>query len=198
MSEDEQKRWVYHANNKSRRFPGVISYAYFLLEKSDFNQLGKMMKDGIGRDDSLLGATEGSANSANFHRKKRQEKSSPSNHKNDGAISLASAITASVKYEVRSSLLQFTYLHGDPAEKQLAKKRIEALMKDGDTDHIDVKKDQQKRSSDSLNDTRPKKIQRTQGYKFSFHFIFIYCVSLLKPLINLFTSQLFAGRKWII
>jgi hypothetical protein len=95
MSPEEQQRWIYHAGNKSRRYPSVVSYAYYLLEQSDFNQLGKMMKDGIGPDDSLLGQTEGSAESANFHRKRRLDKSAPKHGKlneNRDSESLANAL----------------------------------------------------------------------------------------------------------
>lgn len=163
MSDAEQQRWIYHATNKSRRFPGVVSYAYFLLEKSDFNQLGKMMKDGIGRDDSLLGQTEGSSEAANYHRKKRLEKSAPRNQKlNTDSDTLANAIRASMKYEVRSSLLQFTFLHGSTADKLLAAKRMESMMKDDATDDGDVDSGNRKRTLKSDNSKRPKTIQRTR------------------------------------
>jgi hypothetical protein len=163
MSAGEQQRWIYHAANKSRRYPGVVSYAYFLLEKSDFNQLGKMMKDGIGRDDSLLGKTEGSAESANYHRKKRLEKSSSTNQKhNSESDSLAAAIRESMKYEVKSSLLQFTFLHGSAADKLVAMKRMEGMMKDDITDDGEVNSSNRKRSLISDISKRPKAIQRTK------------------------------------
>jgi hypothetical protein len=162
MSPEEQQRWIYHAGNKSRRYPSVVSYAYYLLEQSDFNQLGKMMKDGIGPDDSLLGQTEGSAESANFHRKRRLDKSAPKHGKlneNRDSESLANAIKTSVKYEVRSSLLQFTFLHGTQAEKVLAGRRMEAMMKDEETDDESLHR---KRSSKSDKVQRPKTLQRTR------------------------------------
>ena len=128
MSAGEQQRWIYHAANKSRRFPGVVSYAYFLLEKSDFNQLGKMMIDEIGRDDSLLGQTEGSAESTNYHRKKRLDMSSPKNRKlNSDGDTLADANRVSMKFVGKSSLLQYTYIHCSAADEPVAMKRIEQM-----------------------------------------------------------------------
>jgi hypothetical protein len=49
--EGKMKRWSFHASDKSRKHPDVTRYAYCVLDKSDFDTLGRMMPEGFGRDD---------------------------------------------------------------------------------------------------------------------------------------------------
>ena len=56
---DEQRRWMHHSNSHSRKFPSVVSYAFYLFELRDMQSLGKEMERGTGRDNSVLDATAG-------------------------------------------------------------------------------------------------------------------------------------------
>jgi len=70
MSAETQSRWVYHAHNKSRRYPSVVTYAYGVLDQSQLNTFGRSAGEG-GRDSSVYGNNTGSVEKANAARKKR-------------------------------------------------------------------------------------------------------------------------------
>ena len=61
ISKDHQERWVYHCSAKSRRYPGVTSYACGILERGSLESLGRDCGKG-GRDSSVNGKSYGSDN----------------------------------------------------------------------------------------------------------------------------------------
>ena len=67
ISKDHQERWVYHCSAKSRRYPGVTSYACGILERGSLESLGRDCGKG-GRDSSLNGKSYGSAKTAEQER----------------------------------------------------------------------------------------------------------------------------------
>ena len=62
-SPEEQQRWLYHSTSHSRKFPSVVCYSFYLFESNDMHSLGKEMERGTGRDNSVMGATEGGMSS---------------------------------------------------------------------------------------------------------------------------------------
>jgi hypothetical protein len=67
ISKDHQERWVYHCSAKSRRYPGVTSYACGILGRGSLESLGRDCGKG-GRDSSLNGKSYGSAKTAEQER----------------------------------------------------------------------------------------------------------------------------------
>jgi hypothetical protein len=112
MTPGEQERWVYHAYAKSRRYPGVMSYAYGVLERGTIESLGKDSGKS-GRDSSVEGKGTGSSSVANSERKKRKKhRTENATYTEGGGDSIANAITTSSNVEMQFEIIKFKILHG--------------------------------------------------------------------------------------
>jgi hypothetical protein len=63
-------RWIYHSNEVGT-FPAVIIYAFGIMDKSDFESLGRIIESAVGRDESIAGThSAGTVDSANLQTNK--------------------------------------------------------------------------------------------------------------------------------
>lgn len=125
MSESECTRWVYHANNNNRPYPTVVIYAYALMDKSDFDNLGRVLPLGIGRDESVRSAAVGASidgPSAEAAEKKRKRggrnKKGDDDEDEEDVGSLAAALVKIGAMERADAAKRFLYEHGSEEDKQ--------------------------------------------------------------------------------
>jgi hypothetical protein len=121
MSPEECQRWVFHSNNKHRKFPTVMCYSYAIMDKLDFEHLGKVMEDGAGKDYSTEGT--GSHMDAESRRVKRRRKVT------DEDDVIASALREANDKTLSLNSLQFLVIHGDADTKAKAMAEIVKMSK---------------------------------------------------------------------
>jgi hypothetical protein len=119
MSEEECTRWIFHSNNKHRKFPVVMMYSYAVLDKSDFEQLGKIMEDGVGKDYSAH--CNGSHEQAEARRVKRRRLS------RDVDDGVAEALRQGNRAAIQLESLKFIVQHGTELQKRDALNEIMKL-----------------------------------------------------------------------
>ncbi len=138
MSEEEVARYAYHSSNKSRKNPEVTRYAYALLNKSDFEHLGKALPPGCGIDrslgkrggpdgddegDSLDGTTSTSGNSHSRSSSRRSSGGARMNNSVEDSDRFAEAlIDMSVKEDTREK---------NKAKQELNLRRLEIILQYG-------------------------------------------------------------------
>jgi hypothetical protein len=129
FSEHEQKRWLYHANNKNRASPDVIAYAYAALEKSDFQAMSRKLEEGSGIDSSI--ATDSSVvGDRGRERRKRQKRVAIDLTENDespATTSIAEIAQLDVQLQARDRALMFLAKESD--NDDLRKKAVDELEK---------------------------------------------------------------------
>ncbi|KAJ1426908.1 hypothetical protein B484DRAFT_397394 [Ochromonadaceae sp. CCMP2298] len=120
----EMERWVRKCNINHRTYPDVSAYAYGIMERGDFEGLGKTQAPGAGRDDSVAGAGEGSAAMANGRRKNRQANGKRPREVAPGDDGIGAALIAAAHQDNRCDIFKFTAMHGNTAEKAAAMKAL--------------------------------------------------------------------------
>lgn len=140
MSATEQTRWIYHCNNGSHRtFPSVFVYAYGVLAQEDFNNLGRVLPDSIGIDNSLetvVDAVVGKRKDSSFvdlsdeaAPKKRKSKDGPdSKETSEGLTTIASVMRESNAQENDLKILEIALNCGDVTNKALANETLSSLL----------------------------------------------------------------------
>lgn len=120
LSPEEQQRWVWHAHNKSRRYPAVLSYAFGRLEQPTLESLGR--GSGVsGRDSSVDGKNGGSAQKANSARHERKKKRARTNEKSGGGNDpLATALEAATQLDMQYQCITFKIQHAPTQEMKIA------------------------------------------------------------------------------
>ncbi|KAJ1396670.1 hypothetical protein B484DRAFT_407277, partial [Ochromonadaceae sp. CCMP2298] len=111
LNQGEMERWVRCANSNHRSYPDVSAYAYGVMDKSDFETIGKGMEKGSGRDDGVVGQGEGGAGAANKNRHartgKRKNSESVQSGRDEIALALVKASDGELKMESYKLLLQY-------------------------------------------------------------------------------------------
>jgi hypothetical protein len=82
-------RWLSFSAGKD--WADNLTYSFALLEQDDFNQIGKELQDGIGRDSA---ATDETARKAEMIRQKRRDKGNTNKENNSKQGDMASTIHA--------------------------------------------------------------------------------------------------------
>jgi len=125
QSETEVCRWVYHSNKPMQtKYPQVITYAYAIMVKEDFETLGKVMEPGTGRDSSVLNSPEGSSAEAHNRRRERVVKTKRSRD-DDGRLGLAQVLADAAK------ALELAVQFGTGSDKIRAQREIMRLAFSG-------------------------------------------------------------------
>ena len=121
LSDNECRRWVYHSsNNKTAKFPSVLTYAYGTLSKEDFETIGKKMEPGTGRDCGIEDNAKDAGDAREKKRKERKQRAKDSKRRKDTDKSIADVIDETSKRETAIDVLKFRAQQGDQdAIKQL-------------------------------------------------------------------------------
>lgn len=159
-SPKEQQRWATHSTNKSRKYPGVVCYAFYRFELNDFHHLGKEMQLGTGRDNSILGETEGSHARANQMRKaahKQKKRKIATEYDAEGGA-LAKAISSTAADERRVDVLKFLFTHGNAEDKKKAYAGLSVYLNTEDpVEKEALPSDDEEQMSDESNKNRDNK-----------------------------------------
>lgn len=138
QSEAEVARWVYHSNKPMQtKYPQVITYAYAIMVKEDFETLGKVMEPGTGRDSSVLNSPEGSSAEAHNRRHQRVAKTKRSRDDDSGgAVALAQVLAGAANSELRLQALRIAAQIGNAEEQRRAQRDIMRFAFGGDMVNI--------------------------------------------------------------
>jgi hypothetical protein len=112
-----------------------MSHAYGIMDKADFDNLGKQMEGGTGRDCSIEGQGEGNSEEANKKRKARQAEAAANKAARTSTAtsedSLAKVIADAAQKELNVTIWQFMFLNGSDAQKADACAKLLGMTTDG-------------------------------------------------------------------
>lgn len=119
LSEEECNRWIRWATSKGRNFPGALAYSFCLMDRSDYESMGKQLEPGAGRDCSLGGdGAARSSSSDHGHKRRMRLESRKSKKSRSGDVgregsNLAATLRAVAARENQLAALQYLAGLGD-------------------------------------------------------------------------------------
>lgn len=117
LSEEECARWIRHSTNKGRSFPGALAYSYCLMDRTDFESMGKQLEPGVGRDCSVGGDGAARSSSSDHGRKRKMRLESSKSKKSRSGVregsNLAAVLRQVAAQENQLTALQYLAGQGD-------------------------------------------------------------------------------------